>query len=236
LRAKTGGHRVWVDDGWGLRYYLEFDGALPARKATRLRAGDIVVTSQLGSSVRFTAPLTPIAKTEIRPAIPLRLIGVESQSAYSDVSKGFWPFGISTGAIDRVTAAMVRERHPTLEYLPLNAPEAAEQIVSGIDPADHWMSKNGFVAVKNPSAPKKVRVMLYIPPQARARHISVLLDGREVAAQTYPSAGPYTLESSQAVQGTGESAVLEINVDRTFFAPGDRRELGIVLIGVGFVE
>jgi hypothetical protein len=64
----------------------------------------------------------------------------------------------------------------------------------------------------------------------------VLLDGREVASETCTGAGSYTLDSAQAVRGAGESAVVEINVDQTFFAPGDKRELGVVLIGVGFTR
>ena len=34
------------------------DGALPARKGQRVRPGDIVVTSELGHNVEFTAPLS----------------------------------------------------------------------------------------------------------------------------------------------------------------------------------
>jgi hypothetical protein len=29
---------------------------------------------------------------------------------------------------------------------------------------------------------------------------------------------------------------VQVEVDRTFSAPGDKRELGVVLIGVGFVR
>ena len=88
LRGPSEGHRVWVDNDWGLRYYLEAQGALAARKDERLRAGDIVVTSELGSNVRPTVPLAPIAKATIQPAIPLRLIGLESHSGYSTVDRG----------------------------------------------------------------------------------------------------------------------------------------------------
>jgi hypothetical protein len=236
LRGPAAGHRVWVDNDWGLRYYLEADHGLAARKGQHLRPGDIVVSSQLGSNVQFTVPLSPIAKQVIQPAIPLRLIGLESHSGYSTVAKGFWPFGISAGVIDRVRAAQVMERHPTLEYLTLGAPGAAEQIVSGIDPSDHWMFKSAVVVVKNPAVPSKLRVAFYISGKAPARHITLSLDGREVAAHTYSGPGSYTLDSSQAVVGSGDSAAVQIDVDRTFFAPGDKRELGVVLMGVGFVR
>jgi hypothetical protein len=60
-----------------------------------------------------------------------------------------------------------------------------------------------------------------------------LLDGRQVASQTYPAPGTYTLESPP-VRAAGAVAIAEIAIDETFFAPRDSRELGIVLTGVGF--
>ncbi len=62
----------------------------------------------------------------------------------------------------------------------------------------------------------------------------LLLDGREVASQTYSEPGSHTLESPP-VQPAGATATVEIDVDRTFFAPGDARALGLVLTAVGFV-
>jgi hypothetical protein len=237
LRGPAAGHRVWVDGEWGLRYYLESDGALPLKKAQRLRPGDIVVSSELGASVNPAAPFAPLRTAEIRPALPLRLIGLESHSGYSTVSRGFWPFGISTGPIDRLRAREVAERHPTLAYLPMNAPEAADQIVSGIfsleDNRFRWMSRSAVVALASPAAALPLRATFTIPPQARARRVTLLLDGREVASQTYPAPGTYTLESPP-VRAAGAVAIAEIAIDQTFFAPPDSRELGIVLTGVGF--
>jgi hypothetical protein len=237
LRGPAAGHRVWIDGEWGLRYYLESDGALPLKKTQRLRPGDIVVSSELSASVNPVAPFAPLRAAEIRPAIPLRLIGLESHSGYSTVSKGFWPFGISAGLIDRVRAVEVAERHPTLAYLPMNAPQAADQIVGGIfsleDNRFRWMSRSAIVALKSPPAALPLRATFTIPPQARARRVTLLLDGREVASQTYPAPGTYTLESPP-VRAAGAVATVEIVIDETFFAPGDTRELGIVLTGVGF--
>ena len=62
--------------------------------------------------------------------------------------------------------------------------------------------------------------------------VTLLLDGREVAQQTFPGPGLYTLTSAGAVLG----ANVEVRVDQTFTAPGDQRALGMVLIGVGFVQ
>jgi len=237
LRGSTAGHRVWVDGEWGLRYYLESDGALPLKKTQRLRPGDIVVSSELGASVNPTAPFAPLRTAEIRPALPLRLIGLESHSGYSTASRGFWPFGISAGPIDRLRAVEVAERHPTLAYLPMNAPEAADQIVSGIyaleDNRYRWMARAAVVALSSPLAALPLRATFTIPPQARARRVALLLDGRQVVSQAYAAAGTYTLESPP-VRAAGAVAIAEIAVDQTFFAPPDSRELGIVLTGVGF--
>ena len=230
LRAPSAGHRVWVDNDWGLRYYLEADHALPARKGQHVRPGDIVVTSELGHNVEFTAPLSLLSSANIQASLPLRLIGLDGHSGYSTVDEGYLPFGISTRPIDRVMARLVMERHATQEYLTISAPEAAEQVVSGIFPADRWMSQAGVVILKSPAVPRKLRAEFYLPPNARARQVTLLLDGREVASHDYPGPGAYTLVSSEALQGT----TVEIRVDRTFTAPGDRRALGMVLIAVGF--
>ena len=237
LRAAEEGHRIWIDAELGLRHYVQADGGLPLRRGQALRAGDIVVSSELEHSVEVPGPRTLIAQAEVRPANPLRLIGLDSHSGYSTVSRGFWPFGAGGGVIDRLRAVEIVERHPTLEFVPMNSPEAADQIVSGIYGLDdnrfRWMAGTGVLALKSPSGPKPLRVDLYIPDAAAARRVTLLLDGREVAAQGYGAPGQYTLESPP-VRGTEGAATLTIQVDRTFRAPGDNRELGIVLTGAGF--
>jgi 4-amino-4-deoxy-L-arabinose transferase-like glycosyltransferase len=230
------GYRVWVNAELGLRHYLEDQGALPLRKTQQLRPGDLVVSSELEASLHPTGPLALLAKTEIDPAIPLRLIGVESHSGYSTVSRGFWPFGFTGGVIDRLRADDVRERRPTLEYLPMDAPEAADQIVSGVfdlEGKSRWISGSAAIALKNPAQPMPLRAEFYIPPNAPARRITLLLDGKEIAPRTYPGPGSWSLES-KPVRGESDSAMAEIIVDKTFRAPGDTRDLGVVLIGVGF--
>ncbi|MBZ5625520.1 MAG: hypothetical protein LAQ69_43515 [Acidobacteriia bacterium] len=235
LREITARQRVWVDDEWGLRHYMHAEGALPLTKTQRLRVGDIVVASELSHQVELTAPVLPFAKTtEIRPAIPLRLIGLETHSGYSTVSKGIWPFGISSGPVDRVRVVEVGERHPTLEYLTMSGPGVREHVVSGIWPDDHWMSGSGFVVLKSPTTPMPLSVTIYIPDNAPARRVSLLLDGQEVASQTFAAPGKYDLASTGAVQPAGTAATVEIRVDRTFTAAPDIRELGVVVIGVGF--
>jgi hypothetical protein len=229
-------HRVWVDDEWGLRHYMEERGALPLTKAQRLRAGDIIVSSQLSHAVEPTALLAPAAPTlEIRPSIPLRIIGLASHSGYSSAAPDrLWPFGLSAGVIDRVRTSRVVERHPTLSYVDMKAPEAKDQIVSGIWANDHWMSASGVVIVKSPPSAMPLTVSFYIPENALARHIALLLDGREVCAAPITAPGPGELTCPAPVLPAGATAMVEIRVDKTFRVPPDERDLGIVLIGVGF--
>ncbi|HEX3744136.1 MAG TPA: glycosyltransferase family 39 protein [Bryobacteraceae bacterium] len=229
-------HRVWVDDEWGLRHYLEDRGALPLTRTERLRAGDIVVSSQLSHAVEPTVLLAPAAPTlTIQPSIPLRLIGLESHSGYSSAALDrLWPFGISSGVIDRVHTSRVVERHPTLSYVDMKAPEAKDQIVSGIWPNDHWMSSSGVVIVKSPPAARPLSVSFYVPGNAPARHIALLLDDREVCATTLTASGPGQLTCPTPLAPAGPTAMIEIRVDKTFRVPPDRRDLGMVLLGVGF--
>lgn len=230
MRGPTSGHRVWVNGEWGLRTYFEAQGALPLTRTQRLRPGDVVITSELTKAVNVTAPVTGIDRLEIRPSIPLRLIGVESHSGYSTL-RGFWPFGVSTGVVDRVEADVAGERHATLEYLAL--PAASEQIVSGIWP-DRWMGRSGVVLLKSPASAMPLKATFFISEKAAARQVWLLLDGREVASATYDSPGLHTLSTAAAVQPAGATATVEIRIDRTFTAPPDTRDLGLVLTGVGF--
>ncbi|MGA2194697.1 MAG: glycosyltransferase family 39 protein [Bryobacteraceae bacterium] len=232
-------HRVWVDDEWGLRHYMEQQGALPLRQSERLRAGDIIVSGELSRAVKISAPTAPVVPpVEIRPGIPLRIIGLETRSGYSSASfDHLFPFGISTGVIDRLRAVEVVERHPTLSYLPMTAPEAATQIAGGIyDLEDHsfrWMSRLATVALKSPGTAAALAVSFQIPAQSPARRVTLRIDGKEVASQVYAAPGDYTLESPPLLPATPE-VLVEIEVDRTFTASPDVRELGIVLKGIGF--
>jgi len=235
LRDLAASRRVWVDDEWGLRYYLQREGALPLTKTQPLHPGDIVVSSELSHTVELTVPTSPVmATTEIRPAVPLRLIGLDTHSAYSTASRGVWPFGISTGVVDRVRVVEVGERHATREYLTVKDPGAAEQLISGVWPTDGWMSRSAVVLLKSPSAPEPLRVSLYIPDQAKARRLWLMLNGVQVADQKFPQPGKYDVISDRPLEPTGATAMLEIHVDQTFTAPPDLRDLGVVLIGVGF--
>jgi hypothetical protein len=240
IRAATAGHRVYIDGEWGLRYYMEADGGLPLERGATghvLRAGDIVVSSQLAYPIAFTAPTAPIAEQAIRATLPLQLIGLEARSGYSTATKGLRPFDISTAPIDIVRAEVVLDRHPALSYLPMNAPEAPAQIISGLYDVEsgawRWMSGSAVVLLKSPAQPLPIEAVFTIPDRAPARHVELLLDGRVAASETYGGPGAYTLRSPPQ-SPAGETATVTLTVDRTFSAPGDRRELGVVVAGMGF--
>jgi hypothetical protein len=237
IHAQTVGHRVYIDGEWGLRYYLETDGGMPLERGRVLRAGDIVVSSRLAFPVSITAPVAPLAKRDIRAWLPLQLIGLEARSAYSTASKGLLPFDISRAPIDRVEADVVLERHPTVAWLPMNAPEAHTQIVSGLYDLEagawRWMGAAAVVLLSSPPHPMPLTAAFTIPDAAPARHVTLLLDGREVASQTYAASGAYTLASPPAASA-GPTATVMLTVDRTFHVPGDSRELGIIVSGIGF--
>jgi hypothetical protein len=239
IRAATAGHRVYIDGEWGLRYYLEAEGGLPLERGQVLRAGDIVVSSRLAYPVEIAAPTAPIAEQAIRASLPLQLIGLESHSGYSSASKGLRPFDISTAPIDIVRAAIVLDRHPALTYLPMSAPEAPAQIVSGLyaleSGAWRWMSASAVVLLKSPAQPLPIEAVFTIPDPAPARHVELLLDGRVVASETYGGPGAYTLKSPPQMPA-GPTATATLTVDRTFSVPGDHRDLGMVVSAIGFRE
>jgi hypothetical protein len=149
------------------------------------------------------------------------------------------PFDISTGPIDRVRAELAVERKPVLGHLRMNAPEAAQQIVSGIYQLEEnrwrWMGGKAVMLLKSPSDAAPLEAVFSIPGAAPARRMTVSLDGVEVASQGYAGPGAYTLVTAP-LKPVRESATVTLSVDRTFAVPGDRRRLGVVLAAVGFVE
>ncbi len=233
LHRVSAGHRVWIDNDWSLRFYLERDGGIALTRNQPVRPGDIVAASELGHAVDLHDPAVPVLPAlVIQPAIPLRLIGLETGSGFSTASRGFWPFGISRGVIDRVTAVEVGERHPTLEYVSAGTPAAADHIVSGLWP-DRWMSGSAVLVLRNPAAPLPLSASVYISDKSPARRVTLLLDGREVASQSFARPGAYTV-TSPPVRASGPVATVEIDVDRTFTDPPDARRLGVILTGAGF--
>jgi hypothetical protein len=225
--------RVWVAGEWGLRFYLESQGALPLARTTIPQPGDWVVSSALSAPMSVTAPRTTVLERDVTPTLPLRLIGLNSKSGYSTASLGFRPFDISSAPIDRVRIDAVLERNPTLSYLPMTAPEAEQQIVNGIYGIEgqwRWTSGRAMLVLKPPPAPRPLRVKLYIHDSAPARHVRISVDNAVVHEQSFPGPGAYTVETKPI---SGSAVTLEF--DKTFSPPGDARALGVISSEVGFV-
>jgi 4-amino-4-deoxy-L-arabinose transferase-like glycosyltransferase len=232
--------RVWINGEWGLRFYLEREGALPLLRGQALEPGDVVVTSALGYPVPFTTGggmLAPVSETVLTSPIPLRLIALDTRSAYSTAAAGLRPFDISRGPIDRLRAETVIARKPELSYLPMNAPSADQQIVTGVysleSNAWRWMAGKAILLLKPPPVPTPVEVTLLIPAASPTRTITLLLDGREIAQANYSAPGTYTL-TSPPLKPAGSSTALTILAGKTFSAPGDSRVLSVILTAAGF--
>jgi hypothetical protein len=231
--------RVWVNGEWGLRYYLESEGALPLERGHAVRPGEIVVSSSLAYPLKFTTgggTMAPLTAAGITSRIPLRLVALDTRSAYSSAGLGLRPFDIARGPIDYVRAEIMVERTPTREYLPMNAPDAAQQIVSGVyDLEDkwRWMSGKAVLLLKSPARPAPIKIQLFIPGQAPARVVHLSVDDRPLPETKYDRPGLYTITTAP-VTPAAATATLAITVDKTFSVPGDPRELGIILSGAGF--
>jgi hypothetical protein len=232
IKDELHARRVWINGELGLRFYLEAEGALPLSRTQNVQEGEWVVTSALGFPQPLTAPVAMVSEREVHPTLPLRLIGLDSRSGYSTATLGFRPFDIATGPVDRVRIDAVLARKPVLSYLPMNAPEAQHQLVSGIyqlENQSRWMSERAVILLKPPEIPLPLNVKLFLPEQAPARRIRILLDGSELHSQSLPGPGTHTIITRPA---TGSSVT--ISVDKTFSVPGDYRQLGVVLAEVGF--
>jgi hypothetical protein len=222
-------HRVWVDAEWGLRFYLESEGALPLLRDQVVQPGETIASTALSHSATLNAALAQVSASDITPSIPLRLISLSHRSAYSSAAGGLLPFEISTGPVDRVRADIVVDRKPVLSYLNPKDSQAPAHVLSGLFP-DGWSSQRASVLLVPKSS--AVEVALYIPPQAPARHVQLMVDGDLVAEDTFNGPGSYKL--SAPFQSSNPTATVTVAVDKTFSAPGDRRSLGVVIIGLGF--
>ncbi|HWY47978.1 MAG TPA: glycosyltransferase family 39 protein [Bryobacteraceae bacterium] len=236
--AKT--KRVWINGEWALRYYLEAEGGLPLLQGQTLRPGEMVVSSSLGYPIPLMAgggALAPLAERTITSAIPLRLVALHGKSAYSTTMFGLRPFDVSHRVIDQLRAEVVVEHKPVLSNLRMNAPEAGQQIVSGVYQLENgewrWMGKTAVILLKPPAAPSPLVVRFFIPDSAPARQVRLAVNDRVVVSQDFPAPGTFTVASTP-LKPEGDSVTVTISVDKTFSSQSDRRELGIILTEAGF--
>ncbi len=240
LKSGVESKHVFVNDEWGLRFYLESEGARPLLAGQTIHPGEMVVSSSLGSAIPFTSGggvMVATAERAIASPIPLRLVALHGRSAYSGLMNGLRPFDVSLDPIDRVRAEIMVERKPSLSDLPMDAPEAAQQIVSGIYQLENgswrWTSQTSVVLLKPPAGPTPLVVQFSIPDQSPARQISMSLNGLPIASQAFAGPGKYSL-ASPPIRPDGDSAQVTITADKSFSVQGDSRQLAIILLRVGF--
>jgi Dolichyl-phosphate-mannose-protein mannosyltransferase len=227
--------RVWINGEWGLRYYLESEGGLPLLQGQTVHPGEIVVSSRLSYPIGVTTGggvLASLAERTITSPIPLRLVALQGKSAYSTTMFGLRPFDISRGVIDQLRAEVVIEREPVLSDLPMNAPEAEQQIVSGVYQLENnewrWMGKTAVILLKPPASPTPLLVRFFVPNEAKAREIRIIVSDKVVATKTI-APGTFILASPPI-----NASKITISVDQTFSIQSDSRELGVILTEVGF--
>ncbi len=238
IATETKARRTWVNAEWGLRWYLEADGALPIHSEQFVPAGDMVVESELAYPTGYHhagSTLALLAKRSIASPIPLRLIGLDSRSGYDTATRGFYPFGISTGPIDRVRADILVPHAPLHNYLSMDAPDADDQIVAGIYHREdgnpwRWTSGSFTVALKAPAKPAPVHIDLFIPGASPVRSVKLLADGQELFARNFEKPGPYLIDTPPT-----RATSITLQFDKPFSVAGDRRELGVILSGIGYL-
>lgn len=232
--------RMWVNGEWGLRFYAEAAGAAPVVRGETLRPGDMLITSDLMSSVPFTTGggvRVEQSSVLVQPTLPLRLIGLGSRSGYSSVGFGLWPFDVTAAPVDRITISTIVERKPALSWVDMKLSAADAQIVSGVYQVENgqwrWSSPRAVLLLKPPAASAPVRVNLYLPEAAPGRQIVLTLNGETIHQQTLSGSGLHEIVTAPRTVSS-ETAALTITIDRGFAPPGDSRQLGFILTGAGF--
>ena len=126
---------------------------------------------------------------------------------------------------------------PTLRDLPMNAPEAEAQILSGIFDLERgeqrWMSGTASVMLVSPPDEEPLHVKYYQPDNAPAHRLTMALDGKIVYSELLPGPGIHRIVTTP-LQARSATSIVMLQVDQTLSAPGDSRKLGIVLFDVGW--
>ena len=234
------GRRVWISAEWGVRHYAEAAGAKPLVRGTVLAPGDMLITSGLSGDVPFGAGgnrMEERMRADVKPWLPLRIAGIAADASYATIGFGIKPFDIAAGPVDRLALLEAVEVEPTLSWLPMNAPEAKWQIVSGAygleDGQWRWAAAQSVYRLKSPQGRAPLVARVYIPEAAPGRLITLAVDGKNVAARTVPGAGTYEIEAAP-LEYSGASVMLALAIDRDFQPQGDPRRLGLIVSAVGF--
>lgn len=240
----AGEFRLWTNAEWGLRFYGESAGALTVKHGQTLAAGDRMLVSRIGDDIPVSTgggARTPLWEEKIQPASPLRLIGLAVKSGYSTNQLGLRAFDISNEPADFVRLDSIVAQAPVRSYLPMGAPEAEFQIVTGVYQVEEgnrrWASSRAVFQLLVPARPAAFEATFFLTPQMAGRTVSLSVGGKTIASQKYDASGLYTLRSTGPVTLSPRTPVsATVAIDGSFRVPGDNRELGFVVTGVGFTE
>jgi hypothetical protein len=219
--------RVWTDAEWGLRFYAEELGAMAMRAGQPLQSGELLIHSRFANP-SATGSLQLLSSREIRPSLPFRLLG--GKSGWSTVALGVRPFDISMAPVDVISLYTVIERPPTVSFLPMSAPETEYQLLSGfynLENRSRWMGREARAVLVSKNAPLEVVVYASEP-----KEFTITADGRELL-RTRLETGLHTL-TTPTVSPSDSKILVRLEVDKATTAPGDARELGVVVQSVGF--
>lgn len=224
--------KLYVAGEWSLRYYLEHRGARPVMAGERIGPDSIIVRSELGFPVQYSTGggrARTVAAYEIRPALPLQLMGLHARSAWMTSAFGLRPFDWSRDPLDRVTVTRVMPVPLERSALPMNSPDADDYILEGVYSLEsghyRWMARRARLALK--PKPGALVIDLFLPDASPARSLAATANGVEVLrARLQP--GRQTLKSAP-LPPAHERVEIFLEADRSFRPPGDGRELSLVL-------
>lgn len=229
------GGKAYVVGEWSLRYYLERRGAVPVMAGQRIPAPAVIVRSELGFPVHYSTGggrAVQEASYEIRPALPLQLMGLGAKSAWMTCAFGLRPFDITSAPLDRVTVTRVVPAPVERTELPMNAPDADDSIVDGIYGLEggryRWMAGRAELALK--AAPGSLAITLFLPEASPARRLSVSANGVKLGDFALQP-GLQTIRTGPLPPAQGRLDIL-LEADRSFTPPGDARQLSLILESV----
>lgn len=229
------GPKTYVAGEWSLRYYLEQRGARPVMAGERIGPESVIVRSELGFPVHYSVGggrAETAATYEIRPALPLQLMGLHARSAWMTCAFGLRPFDWSWQPLDRITVTRVVSVPLERFELPMNAPDAETYILSGVYGLENgryrWMARRAEIVLK--PRPGVLVLDLFVPDASPARNLTVTAGGVEVLrAPLQP--GMHALRTAPLPEARDRIGIV-LEADRSFRPSGDARELSLVLESV----
>jgi 4-amino-4-deoxy-L-arabinose transferase-like glycosyltransferase len=224
--------KTYVAGEWSLRYYLEKRGARPVMAGERIGPDSVIVRSELGFPVPYSTGggrAETVASYDIRPVLPLQLMGLHARSAWMTCAFGLRPFDWSRQPLDRVTVTRVVAVPLERSDLPMNAADADTYILGGVygleDGRYRWMARRAEFVLKPRQG--SLVLSLFVPEASPARQLTVRAGGAEVLrARLQP--GMQTLRTAPLPAAANRLEIV-LEADASFRPAGDARELSLIL-------